>query len=137
VGDRLILDSGILVRAERGQLDLSAIVDPEDDVVVPAICVAEYLAGVHLADTDARKATRRAFLDRVLTAVPVEDYTPTVAEHHAVLLAQTHRERRKRGARDLIIAATARATRRVIITTDGRARFGELPAVAVRLVSQD
>jgi tRNA(fMet)-specific endonuclease VapC len=134
VGERLILDSGILVRAERGKLDLSTVVDREDDVVVPAICVAEYLAGVHLADTDARKATRRAFLERILAAVPIEDYTQAVAEHHAVLLAHTHRQGHKRGAHDLIIAATARATRRVIVTTDDRARFGELPDVAARLV---
>jgi tRNA(fMet)-specific endonuclease VapC len=131
----MILDSGVLVRAEQGKLDLSTIVDREDDVVVPAICVAEYLAGVHLADTDARRATRRAFLERVLAAVPIEDYTQAVAEHHAALLAHTHRQGRKRGGHDLIIAATARATRRVIITTDDRARFGELPEVTVRLVS--
>jgi tRNA(fMet)-specific endonuclease VapC len=33
-------------------------------------------------------------------------------------------------AHDLIIAATARATGRTLITTDGRARFEELPGAS-------
>lgn len=129
---RLILDTGVLVAVERGKLDLATVVHPTDDVTVPAIGVAEYLAGVQLADTDARRATRRAFLDRVLQAVPVEDYTAEVAEHHAVLLAHVRRLGRPRGAHDLIVAATARASGRTVVTTDNRARFSDLPDVTVQ-----
>jgi tRNA(fMet)-specific endonuclease VapC len=75
---------------------------------------------------------QRAFLDEVLAAVPVEDYGQTVAEHHAELLAHTQRHGKPRGAHDLIIAATARATGRTLVTTDKHARFEELPGVAVR-----
>ena len=131
---RLILDTGVLVAAERGKLDLSSVVQASDDVTVAAIGIAEYLAGVYLADTDARRATRRAFLERILEVVPVEDYTPDIAEHHAFLLAHVRRMGHKRGAHDLVVAATARSTGRVIVTTDDRARFGDLPDVEVRLV---
>ncbi len=40
-----------------------------------------------------------------------------------------------RGPRDLMIAATARATGRVLVTTDTKAGFGELPEVAVREIT--
>jgi tRNA(fMet)-specific endonuclease VapC len=65
----------------------------------------------------------------------VADYTPQVAIHHAALLAHTRRTGRPRGAHDLIIAATARASSRVLVTTDSKAGFDDLPDVAVRLLS--
>ena len=76
-----------------------------------------------------RVLAQRAFLDEVLRVLPLCYYDRTVAEHHAALLAHVQRTGRKRGAHDLIIAATARATDRVVLTTDARARFGELPEV--------
>lgn len=132
--ERLILDTGVLVAAARGRLAVSALHDG-DDVAVPAVVIAEYLAGVLLDDDPARRAVQRAFLDDVLTVVPVCDYDHTVAEHHAQLLAHTHRTGRKRGAHDLLIAATALATDRALLTTDGRARFHELPGVTARTIA--
>jgi tRNA(fMet)-specific endonuclease VapC len=87
-----------------------------------------------LADTENTRATRQAFLDELLQVTPVEDYTPTVAEHHATLLAHVRRTGQPRGAHDLIIAATAITTDRTLITTDTRAKFGELPDVTARLI---
>ena len=83
-----MLDTGVLVAAVRGQVDLAALPD-EDDVALPAVAVAEYLAGVLRDGDPGRQAAQRAFLDEVLAAVPVEDYGPGVAGHHAELLAHT------------------------------------------------
>lgn len=131
---RLMLDTGVLVAAVRGQVDLAAVPD-EDDVALPAVALADYLAGVLRDDDRARQAAQRAFLDEVLAALPVEDYGPAVARHHAELLAHTQRLGQPRGAHDLIIAATARATGRTLITTDERARFGALPGLTARVVA--
>ncbi|MEV8438328.1 PIN domain-containing protein [Actinosynnema sp. NPDC051121] len=129
---RLILDTGVLVAGARHVLDPTAITD-EDDVALPAVALAEYLSGLLLDGDQARNAVQRAFLDDVLATVPVEDYTPAVAEHHAALMAHVRRSGSPRGAHDLIIAATARATNRTLVTTDERPRFGDLPGVDVRL----
>ncbi|WP_131766953.1 PIN domain-containing protein [Candidatus Protofrankia californiensis] len=131
---RLILDTGVLVAGARGLLDL-AVMGDQDDVVLPAIALAEYTVGVLLTSDEAARAAQRAFLADVLSVTPVEDYTPDVAHHHAQLLAHARRTGAPRGAHDLIIAATARATRRLLVTTDQRARFDELPDVATRLVT--
>jgi tRNA(fMet)-specific endonuclease VapC len=131
---RLILDTGVLIAGVRGRLDISVLVDT-DDVSIPAVVVAEYLAGT-LLDVDlGRAAAQRAFLDDVLGVVPVHEYDRDVAEHHAALLAHVQSTGSKRGAHDLIIAATARANDRVVLTTDERARFGELPGVSARIVT--
>jgi tRNA(fMet)-specific endonuclease VapC len=132
--ERLILDTGVLIEAARGRLDLGEISD-DGEPAVPAIVVAEFLVGVKLDANPGRRAAKRAFLDQVLTAVPVEDYTVDVADAHAELIAATRRDGTPRGPHDLIIAATARARTRTILTTDSRARFTSLPEVTARVLS--
>lgn len=131
---RLILDTCVVIAGARGRVDVAALADT-DDVAIPAIAVAEYLAGTLLDADPGRAAAQRAFLDEVLQVLPVHDYDRAVAEHHAALLAHVQRTGGKRGAHDLIVAATARAADRIVLTTDERARFGELPEVTARVVA--
>ncbi|MFI5757371.1 PIN domain-containing protein [Streptomyces sp. NPDC051569] len=130
--ERVILDTGVLIAAERGRVSLSAhLRQSNDDVCVSAVTAAELLQGVELADGRTREK-RQAFIEGVLALVPVEEYTLEVARIHARLLAHVRREGRPRGAHDLIIAATAAATARTVVTLDAKARFGDLPGVSVR-----
>lgn len=130
---RLILDTGVVIAGVRGSPALAALADT-DDVALPAIVVAEYIAGTLLDADPARAAAQRAFLEEVLMVLPIHEYDRVVAEHHAALLAHVQRSGGRRGAHDLIIAATARATDRVAVTTDRDARFGELPDVTARVI---
>lgn len=66
--------------------------------------------------------------------MPTIDYDTTVARAHARLLAHVRRDGQPRGALDLIIAACAAATDRLLLTTDAEARFDELPDVASRVL---
>ena len=129
----MILDSGVLIAVARGRLDLETVA-ADDDLALPALAVAEFFVGAELDADPARRAGQRAFLDDVLGVVPVVDYTPQVALHHAALLAHVRRTGRPRGPHDLIIAATARASSRTLVTTDSRAGFDDLPEVDVRLL---
>jgi tRNA(fMet)-specific endonuclease VapC len=133
VARRLIVDTGVLVAAERGGRFLSEVVFGDDDLVIAAITVAELWAGVELAMGD-RRSARAELLTGILDTLPVEAYGLQVAEAHGRLLAHVHRTGTKRGAHDLIIAATALTTRRIVLTTDRNARFGELPGVECLLV---
>lgn len=130
---RLILDTTVLIAGARKRVDVATLADT-DDVAIPAIAVAEYLAGTLLDDDPGRAAAQRAFLAEVLDVVPVRSYDRTVADHHAALLAHVQRTGSKRGVHDLIVAATARAADRTLVTTDARARFGELPEVTARIL---
>lgn len=126
---RLILDTTVLISAERSTRQLDRLIGDDDDVAIAAITVAELLVGVELAD-DARRAAREVFVSDVLDLIPVEDYDADVARSHAVLLAHTHRSGRQRGAHDLIIAATALARDRSVVSADSSA-FVDLPGVSV------
>jgi tRNA(fMet)-specific endonuclease VapC len=102
----------------------------EDDVVIAAITAAELLVGVELA-TARHRERRRQFVEAVLGAVPVEGYDLAVARAHGHLLAATRRAGRPRGAHDLIVAATAVSTDRIVVTTDSSG-FAGLPGLEVR-----
>lgn len=132
--ERLIFDTGVLIAFARGRIDPADVPD-EANATLPAIVVAEYLAGVAGDERPTRAAAQRALLEQILTVVPVEDYDIDVAEHHADLLEHTRKDGRRRGPHDLIIAATAKASGRTLLTTNARARFDDLPGVTARVLS--
>lgn len=125
----MILDTTVLVDAERGGNSLVEVIDDVDDVAVAAITVAELRVGVQLAK-GRRREKRERFVAAVLDAVSVEPYDLDVAEAHADLVAHVRRAGAPRGAHDLIIAATARAQERQVVSADQRA-FAELPGVSI------
>jgi len=128
VARRLIIDTGVLIASERGRTGLMDIIAEDDDLVIAAITVAELRTGIELA-TESHRAARAEFLVKVLETLPVEPYDLAAAEAHGRLLAHVHRTGTKRGAPDLMIAATAVATKRTVLTTDRGANFNDLPGV--------
>lgn len=127
---RLILDTTVLIDAERTGNSLNRVIADQDDVTIAAVTAAELLVGVELGD-DARRSLRAAFVRSVLDTVPIEDYDVQVAHAHASLLAHVRRSGRPRGAHDLIIAATAVARDRLVVSADTTA-FADLPGVSAR-----
>lgn len=125
----MILDTTVLVDAERGGDALGEAIDDGDDVAVAAITVAELKVGVQLAK-GRRRDKRERFVAAVLNAVSIEPYELDVAEAHAALLVHVRRAGTPRGAHDLIIAATARARERQIVSLDQKG-FAELPEVSI------
>ncbi|WP_282778596.1 MULTISPECIES: PIN domain-containing protein [unclassified Nocardia] len=128
MGRRLILDTGVVIAAERAKLDLATVLRADDDIAIAMITASELYLGVELADT-VHQGARKAFVDAFIAATPVEDHTLDVARAHARLMAYVRRTGQPRGAHDLIIAATAAATRRTVVTTDTKASLGTLPEV--------
>jgi tRNA(fMet)-specific endonuclease VapC len=127
---RLLFDTTFLVDVERSGEALDNLIDDDDDVAVAAITIAEVRVGVELSRGRRRRA-RQDFLDDILAEVPVIDYDLDVADAHARLLVAVRQQGRPRGAHDLIIAATAVATRRMVVSSDNTA-FTDLRDVVVR-----
>lgn len=125
----LLADTTFLIDAERGGLTLDEVIDDDDDVAIAAVTVAELLVGVRLASGKRREA-RRAYVEEIVKTLPIIAYDHRVAVEHAELLVAVRDSGRPRGAHDLLIAATARATRRMVLTAD-REAFADLPGVAL------
>jgi tRNA(fMet)-specific endonuclease VapC len=126
---RLILDTTILVDAERGGGALDAAIGDEDDITIAAVTVAELRLGVNLSKGRGRRR-RELFIATVISSIALEAYDLEVAEAHATLLAHVRRASTPRGRHDLIIAAAALARDRRVVTLD-RGGFADLPGVAV------
>jgi tRNA(fMet)-specific endonuclease VapC len=108
---------------------VAEVVDDSDDVAVAAITVAELKVGIQPAKGK-RRDKRKRFVDAILDTVSIESYDLEVAEAHAALLTHVRRKGTPRGAHDLIIAATARARERQVVSFD-RGGFIELPGVSL------
>lgn len=127
MGRRLILDTNVLIAYERGTIDQNPLDD--DDLAVAALSIAEYRVGIELADTATRAADRARALAAIVSSIEVITYTEATAAHHARLIAHVRRSGAPRGAHDLIIAAHASETGRIVLSRDAAARFGDLPGV--------
>lgn len=104
----LILDSNVLIHAERNpRSDQFAQFANYGNAFICAITVSELLVGVHLANSEARKIQRKAFVEGVLRLFPVLDFSAASVRIHAELYASLRQKGELIGAHDLIIAATA------------------------------
>lgn len=114
-----LIDSSVLIAAERGRLDLPAQLESlgSDPVAISAITASELLNGVHRA-TAAHRPNREALVERLLAAVEVLPFDSIAARVHARLAAELYRS--PVGAHDLIIAATALALDYRLATRDLR-----------------
>ena len=124
----LLLDTTLLIDAEQGADHLDEMIGDDDDIAIAAITVAELTVGVQLA-TARRRPRRQAYVDEIVASIPVLPYDQHVALHHANLLVAVRRGGRPRCAHDLIIAATAVAAGRTVVSAD-RSAFADLPGLS-------
>ena len=129
---RVILDTGVLIAIERGRLDVDAVLGL-DDAAIAAITAMELLVGVERADAVHRQA-RAVRVEAILSSLPVEPYNVGVARVHARLAVAATAKGRPRSANDMMIAATAAATSRILLTTDAGAGFDQLTGVRAEVL---
>jgi predicted nucleic acid-binding protein len=103
----LVIDTDVWVLAEKsgGKLDLARWVKYEG-AYMSAITASELLVAVERANTAQRKAQRGAFVENLLSAIPVLEFSMPVARTHARMLAALPKTVTA-GAHDALIAATA------------------------------
>jgi tRNA(fMet)-specific endonuclease VapC len=128
-----LIDSSVLIAAERGQLnfdDISARY-AEDDVAISAVTASELLHGLHRAKTAAQRHRRQGFVEGLLAQLPVIAFDLTAARVHASLWAGLAKRGVAVGERDLMIGATAIAKDYAVATRDERS-FPKIPGLRVQ-----
>ncbi|NLY00122.1 MAG: type II toxin-antitoxin system VapC family toxin [Rhodopirellula sp.] len=127
----LIIDTNVFVRWERAgqEIDFSPW-QHRGDAAISVITASELLVGVHRADTEARRQKRSAFVEAILSQIPIFDFTMEVARVHAELFALLTARGELVGAHDLIIAATAKHYTSAVMTTN-TADFARIPGLEV------
>ena len=127
-----LIDSSVLIAAERGQLDLERLSSlyAEEDVAISAVTASELLHGLYRARTASRRHRRQAFVEALLAQIPVIAFDLTVARVHASLWAELAKKGIAVGERDLMIGATAVAKGYAVATRDERS-FPKIPGLKV------
>ena len=127
-----LIDSSVLIASERGLLDLDAelAARAEEHFAISAITASELLHGLYRTKTASQRSRREAFLDGLLSRLPVIPFDLVAARIHARVWAQLAAKGVNIGPHDLLIAATALATDFVVATRDERS-FPRIPGLSV------
>jgi predicted nucleic acid-binding protein len=109
----LVLDSGVLISAERKATPVSTLLialereHGETELILSAITVIELEHGLHRSSTAEIARTRRAYLNTVFAAIPGEPFTREMGQLAAKVDAESKRAGRVIPFADLLIGVTA------------------------------
>ena len=128
----ILIDSSILIALEKSGTDLSAYIEgrEEEEVFLSVISASELLHGVYRATGPKSKAKRLAFVEGVLTALPVLMIDLATARSHARLWADLARRGKMIGVHDAWLAATCLAYGLRLATGNVR-EFEQVPGLSV------
>ena len=105
----VILDTSVLIAAERGDLELQETLAsvPGEMVLISAITVSELLHGVERAKPVHVKQRRRLLVEKTVAAFAIAEFGLAEARIHARLWAHLSMMGQRIGYHDMMIAATA------------------------------
>ena len=128
----IVIDSSVLIAWERDQLNLDAQIVgyAGEDFAISAVTASELLHGVHRATTAARRNQREAFVEGLLSRIPVLSFDLVTARVHARLSSELAVKKTPVGPHDLMIAATAIANGYAVATRDERS-FPKVPGLSL------
>ena len=132
----LILDSSVLIAAERqGRNARQTLADiavhaAGEDVAVSVITLVELAHGVARANTPARMATRRQFLNELISALPVHPITVSVALRAGQIDGEITAQGIRLALSDLLIGVTALELGYRVATVSVR-HFNRVPGLGI------
>ena len=104
----LVLDTSVLIEAERGKFSLSSLLCktfPKESIYISSISVSELYLGAHLSKKSF-KEKRTASIQIMISSLIILDFDSRVAKAHAHAWSQLKKKGILIGPYDLIIAAT-------------------------------
>src|SRR5260370_27391727 len=118
----VVLDSSLLISAERGRFDLTRflLAHAVELFFISAITASELLHGCARAVEDGIKALRFQFVEGVFQDYAVLPFALPEAREHAQIWVELERRGQPIGERDLQIAATAKANGHAIATLNNQ-----------------
>ena len=128
----VLIDSNVLIAAERGLIDIAAKVKGREgeEFFISVVTASERLHGVWRAKDADTRARRAAFVEGILEHFPALPIESSVARAHAQLWAELEAKGSPVGAHDLWLAASCVALGHSLITRNVR-EFKRVPGLKV------
>jgi tRNA(fMet)-specific endonuclease VapC len=129
----ILIDTSVLIAAERGQIDLHGRIQEvgaKEPSSLSAITASELLHGIWRAVDPSLRARRTAFVEALLRELPVIEIDLAVARIHAQIWAEQEAVGQMIGPHDLWLAATCIAHGFRIVTRNVR-EFARVPGLQV------
>ena len=136
----LVMDSCVLIASERSARSVSELIVEirrsygEAEIILSSITVLELEHGIHRANTSEQKSKRRAYLETVFFAIPVQPFTGEMAKKAAVIDAFAKRTGVVIPLADLLIGVTALHFGFALLTNNLR-HFQKIPGLVVLSLS--
>ncbi|MEW6669773.1 MAG: type II toxin-antitoxin system VapC family toxin [Thermodesulfobacteriota bacterium] len=132
----VILDTSVLIEAERGRLNVEALARGREDEPfgLSVITVSELLHGVHRADSRKRRLKRSAYVEKVIELFPLYPFHLAAARIYAEIWANLLGKGFQIGAHDLLIASTALSLGFSVATFNKR-HFDRIEGLDLELLS--
>ena len=126
-----LIDTSVLIAAERGDLDLSKVAATfDDDAFISVITVSEMLHGLHRATTAVIRDRRSKFIEEILELLAVIPIEIEIAREHSSIWAHLAMKGNMIGMNDLWLAATCLANDLTMATANVR-DFERVPNLKV------
>ena len=128
----IIFDTSVLIALERGAhgLEKLAAGRESEPFGISVVTVSELLHGVHRADSEKRRLTRGAFVEKIIQTFPLYPFDLSAARIYAQLWANLAKRAVTIGAHDLMIASTAIALGLSVVTSEMR-DYSKIKGVSV------
>jgi predicted nucleic acid-binding protein len=129
-----LIDSTVFIEAERQQLPVASVLDrfePDEELGIAAVTVAELLLGIHLSAPSPARDFRRDFIEDVIASVTVLDFDLEVARQYAEVWAGLRLAGYLIAPHDLMIGSTALVHGFAVLTHNVR-DFARVPGLTVR-----
>lgn len=132
----IILDTSLLIAAERGEWDINAYIQgrEEEPFGLSVISVSELLHGVLRADSNKRRLKRSAYVEKVIELFPIYPFDLTAARIYAEVWVHLLAKGVQVGAHDLLIASTAMSLGFSVVSADKR-HFDKIDGLEFEWVS--
>jgi len=128
----VIFDTSVLISLERGLHGLDTVIEGRESEPfgISVVTVSELLHGVHRADSEKRRLTRSAFVEKIIQTFPLYAFDLGAARIYAKLWSNLAKKGIAIGAHDLMIASTAIALGFSVVTSDLR-DYGKVKELTV------
>jgi predicted nucleic acid-binding protein len=132
----LMLETSVLIAAERGRFDLPALLmaHPGEPLGLAAITLSELRHGCLRANSPVIRQRRERFVMDVVSRSSVIAFGSSEAEHHAAIWVDLETKGQMIGPHDLLIAACARSIGYALATLN-QAEFARVPGLTLLAVA--